>query len=170
MRKRRTRRHPTSKIAVTAADTTAASKERHIPAGASKEPAIRLNVLRALDFYHSRVGAGHLGRLSVSALAGAELVGDPTALQDASLYGSDLQITDINDIEDGVGAGDQMVGRITVNGEKVPVFRFQPLPPPCLIVPPSLPTSLAVSLPISSQSPSPPHPPYSGVELPGPGR
>jgi len=83
---------------------------------------IRSSVLRALDAYDARIGAGRLGGMSVSALAGAEVVGDEFALQSAStLYD---QPFDVADMDDGVGDGDRVVGNINFNGDQVPVYVF----------------------------------------------
>lgn len=86
---------------------------------------IRLNVLRALGADVHRAASWSLPRaVSVSALAGAEVVGDVRALQAATLYGNDIQINDIGDLDDGIGQGARVVGNITVNGESVPVRVF----------------------------------------------
>ena len=83
-------------------------------------------MLRALDADVYRATPWSLPRaVSVSALAGAEVVGDVAALQAATLYSdTDFQIKTINDLDDGIGQGPRVVGNITVNGEAVPVRVF----------------------------------------------
>ncbi len=86
---------------------------------------IRSSVLRALDAYDSKLMGSRAG-LSLSALAGAEVVGDATAMAEASKVSASSIYSDFssNDMQ-ALGTGDRIVGNITVNGEKVPVYVYE---------------------------------------------